>query len=164
MRATLPVVLLSAVAASGCVIFQEPSEPETLCDEARILLLDCGASFALFERSTCAGPTRFAAECIIDHGAVCEDLSDIGESCARVISDAINEVDPPTVPGDECQPPAALEPGALFVVEARHFRVDGLTYCQCTNAPLTETELCAPPSALVSSGPCATSCQPGANP
>ena len=161
MRRCLHLAVVLALVFAGCdAIWQEPDRPETPCDEAEVLLLECGAQVALFERAECAGPARFAAECVLEHGAACEDLATLSEACARVVADAIGGIDAPRLPGDACEPPVALAPGVTFSVDGRVHRVEGLAYCRCTDAPAAvDRELCAPPSALVPSGACASPCE-----
>ncbi len=156
MRALLLVLL------GACdVVWQQPAPASDRCDEAQVLLLECGASFALFDRSMCAGPAFLAAECVVEHGGACEDLANLSEGCARVIADALDGVEPPEAPGDECRPPAALAFGVLFSVDSRNYRVDGLTYCRCVESfPLAANELCAPPGALANGGICTSPCVP----
>lgn len=161
----LHALSLLALSLQACAIWQETPPPENRCDEARDLLLGCGATVALFERASCSGPALFGAECVIEHGGACEDLGTMSEACARVISDALAGVDLPERPGEECMPPAALAPGTVFAVDAQMYRVDGLTYCACTDSPSCGEggafqcdDLCAPPTALVATESCSTPC------
>ena len=137
----------------GCTtLWQQPETPNTTCDAARNLLHACGASFALFERLQCSGPALLAANCLIEHGGDCEELSDVGEACAQVIFDELDSVEPLDLPGEECRPPAALPSGTLFEIERQVHRVEGLTYCLCFDSPPSEVELCAAPVLLSSVG------------
>ncbi|MEZ4222664.1 MAG: hypothetical protein R3B13_17110 [Polyangiaceae bacterium] len=73
MRKTL--ALLSATLALGCSVETEFVDDGSVCAQARHVLYECGVSLSLLEQESCAGPSRAAAECVVEQADSCESLA-----------------------------------------------------------------------------------------
>lgn len=69
------VVLLFFLAACGPAPML--AEPGSVCEEAQLMLLDCGAALGVLGTDRCHGPSRLIAECVVDRAGTCERLASI---------------------------------------------------------------------------------------
>ncbi|MGE0787198.1 MAG: hypothetical protein AB7S26_16120 [Sandaracinaceae bacterium] len=86
MRAIVLASLLVGCAPLGLVGDPEPAADP--CAEAARIFEGCGASLAYLYPERCVGPSLVIAECVVDHGATCDDLATLDvEDCVRELTD-----------------------------------------------------------------------------
>lgn len=96
--------------ATACTVSPRIGEDNTVCAEARAVLGSCGVTLTVVQVRECTGPSQAVAQCVVDHGATCEDLADVRfDECASEVLDPLVDdplfEPPPANPSDPLPDP-----------------------------------------------------------
>ncbi len=69
--------VLSVSLLVACDPGVELAAPGTVCAEAQDHFLECGVALGILSGSTCSGPGRLVAECVVERAGSCERLASI---------------------------------------------------------------------------------------